>query len=235
MYLMVCPFGPRYVDPSTRAMDPTPRPATTAAAALRPAVAIPNDIPPDDAPAVAKQRRTANRRYREGDPLPIARVAERTGLSPSLLRIWEERYGWPMPSRQSNQYRHYAPALVDALDAVRFLIASGLTIGEIMADSTLSPRENPTLTIASLRAPRPRRGRLDFSTLPAPQTPAGQRIRERLEAALHTDDRGTIALVEAEGQRLRPEERERAVSSLLRLAAQEIGGQSSAGAQAHSG
>ena len=34
--------------------------------------------------------------------LTIHQVAEATGLTPSLLRIWESRYGWPTPRRLAN-------------------------------------------------------------------------------------------------------------------------------------
>lgn len=150
--------------------------------------------------------------------LTIATMATLTGISASVLRIWESRYHWPAPQRKANGYRTYSASQLDALLAVRDLLDQGMTIGEIMADPVFSPLENPTLSRASLSPPRPQRTRLDFSQVPQPLTPTGQQIRERLEAALQSDDRGAIARAEAEGQRLRPDERERAVTGVLRCA-----------------
>lgn len=159
------------------------------------------------------------RRAGDNDSLTIANIAQLTGISPSALRIWESRYHWPIPPRQANRYRRYTAAQLAALLAVRDLLDQGMTIGEIMADPVFSPLENPTLSRALLSPPRPQRPRLDFSQVPLPLTPAGRQIRERLETALQSDDRGAIARAEAEGQRLRPDERERAVTSVLRTLA----------------
>src|SRR5690242_11015954 len=39
--------------------------------------------------------------------LTIGDVAQRTGLSETLLRMWEERYGFPEPQRLASGHRRY--------------------------------------------------------------------------------------------------------------------------------
>ncbi len=54
-------------------------------------------------------------RYR--GKLTIDKVAKESGVSPFCLRIWEKRYGWPMPTLRNpdNGYRYYSPILVDII------------------------------------------------------------------------------------------------------------------------
>jgi DICT domain-containing protein len=47
--------------------------------------------------------------------LAIKEVAQRTGLAPGTIRMWEQRYGFPVPERASSGYRIYTPADVEML------------------------------------------------------------------------------------------------------------------------
>ena len=40
--------------------------------------------------------------------LSIGELSSRTGVTPSTLRIWEERHGFPVPTRLESGHRRYA-------------------------------------------------------------------------------------------------------------------------------
>ncbi|KAB2967482.1 MerR family transcriptional regulator [Zoogloea sp.] len=58
--------------------------------------------------------------------LPIAAVERDTGLAKDTLRVWERRYGFPSPARDSNGERVYSADQVDKLRLIRRLIDQGL-------------------------------------------------------------------------------------------------------------
>src|SRR4051794_29566025 len=62
------------------------------------------------------------------DDLAIKDVAERTGLAAGTIRMWEQRYGFPVPHRTSSGYRRYRPDDVDTLRRVRAYRGRGLSI-----------------------------------------------------------------------------------------------------------
>jgi DICT domain-containing protein len=47
--------------------------------------------------------------------LAIKDVAERTGLAAGTIRMWEQRYGFPVPERAASGYRVYKPEDVEML------------------------------------------------------------------------------------------------------------------------
>ncbi|MSZ78287.1 MAG: MerR family transcriptional regulator, partial [Actinobacteria bacterium] len=59
-----------------------------------------------------------NTMSRSTDPLTIGELAERTGVSPATLRIWEQRHGFPTPSRLDSGHRRYAESDVEAVRAI---------------------------------------------------------------------------------------------------------------------
>jgi MerR family transcriptional regulator, light-induced transcriptional regulator len=82
---------------------------------------------------------------------PIAVVAERTGLSQDVLRVWERRYGAVTPARSRGGKRFYSDADVERLTMLRAATRAGRAIGEIallptpalatlVADDASSPR-----------------------------------------------------------------------------------------------
>jgi DNA-binding transcriptional MerR regulator/methylmalonyl-CoA mutase cobalamin-binding subunit len=59
-------------------------------------------------------------------------VANRTGLSPDTLRVWERRYGFPQPSRRDG-IRVYSPEDVARLELIARAIETGWRPNEIVA------------------------------------------------------------------------------------------------------
>ena len=75
-------------------------------------------------------------------PYNIAAVERDTGLSKDVLRVWERRYGFPQPDRDSNGDRLYPAAQVERLRLVRRLMDQGHRPGKLLA---LSEEELATL------------------------------------------------------------------------------------------
>lgn len=65
----------------------------------------------------------------------ISAVERETGLSKDVLRMWERRYGFPAPRRDSHGERQYAPADVARLRAIKRLMDVGLRPGKIIHHS----------------------------------------------------------------------------------------------------
>lgn len=66
--------------------------------------------------------------------LNINEASKACGLSPSVLRIWELRYGWPNPRRRANGYRAYSAHQVQELKRVAHLVKSGTSISQLIVD-----------------------------------------------------------------------------------------------------
>lgn len=64
---------------------------------------------------------------------PIAIVAERTGLSQDVLRVWERRYGAVTPKRGPGGQRLYSDADVERLALLHAATRAGRGIGQIAA------------------------------------------------------------------------------------------------------
>lgn len=64
----------------------------------------------------------------------IATVERDTGLSKDTLRVWERRYGFPKPLRDSNGERVYPADQLEKLRVVRRLMDSGLRPGKVVAE-----------------------------------------------------------------------------------------------------
>jgi DNA-binding transcriptional MerR regulator len=71
--------------------------------------------------------------------LSIGDLAERTGLSPATIRMWEQRHGFPVPRRLESGHRRYREEDVEAiLSVVRHKDAGvrlELAIAQAMADA----------------------------------------------------------------------------------------------------
>ena len=61
-------------------------------------------------------------------------AAAASGLTPSVIRVWEERYGWPSPKRHRNGYRAFALHEIDELKKVAALVKNGMPISKIIVD-----------------------------------------------------------------------------------------------------
>lgn len=78
--------------------------------------------------------------------LSIQAVAERTGLSPHVIRAWERRYRAIEPERTPGKHRLYSEAEVARLILLSRAVADGHSIGKI---ATLSTDELRALAAAS--------------------------------------------------------------------------------------
>jgi methanogenic corrinoid protein MtbC1 len=63
----------------------------------------------------------------------IAAVERDTGLSKDVLRMWERRYGFPIPHRDANGERSYPTEQVDRLRLIKRLMDLGHRPGKLMA------------------------------------------------------------------------------------------------------
>ena len=97
---------------------------------------------------------------------PIAVVAERTGLSQDVLRVWERRYGAVTPTRDAGGHRHYSNGDITRLGLLQAATRAGRSIGAVAA---LSADELSALVEEDLAA------RERFA-LPPVESPATQAI-----------------------------------------------------------
>lgn len=67
--------------------------------------------------------------------LSIAAVERDTGIGKDTLRVWERRYGFPMPGRDANDERSYPMAQVEKLRVIKRLMDQGHRPGRIVAQS----------------------------------------------------------------------------------------------------
>jgi methanogenic corrinoid protein MtbC1 len=64
--------------------------------------------------------------------MPIAAVERETGLSKDTLRVWERRYGFPVPQRDRRGERLYPTEQVEKLRVISRLLDRGMRPGELM-------------------------------------------------------------------------------------------------------
>jgi DICT domain-containing protein len=79
--------------------------------------------------------------------LAIKEVAERTGLAAGTIRMWEQRYGSPIPSRTAAGYRIYSEEDVDFLRRAVGFRERGLSVPAALdrARSFGSPTDRPSI------------------------------------------------------------------------------------------
>ncbi|WP_353135676.1 cobalamin-dependent protein [Limnohabitans sp.] len=65
--------------------------------------------------------------------LSIAAVERDTGIGKDTLRVWERRYGFPMPGRDANDERSYPMAQVQQLRVIKRLMDQGHRPGRVVA------------------------------------------------------------------------------------------------------
>jgi len=63
----------------------------------------------------------------------ITAVERDTGLSKDVLRMWERRYGFPVPERDANGERCYPPEQVERLRLIKRLMDAGHRPGKLIA------------------------------------------------------------------------------------------------------
>ena len=82
----------------------------------------------------------------KGYEVSIATVERDTGLSKDTLRMWERRYQFPRPQRDSNGERLYSRSQVERLRLIKRLMNQGHRPGKIMACSADELHEMVTET-----------------------------------------------------------------------------------------
>jgi methylmalonyl-CoA mutase cobalamin-binding subunit len=65
--------------------------------------------------------------------MPISVVERDTGLSKDTLRVWERRYGFPLPERDPAGDRAYTAQQIDKLRAIKRLVDKGHRPGRIVS------------------------------------------------------------------------------------------------------
>lgn len=124
-------------------------------------------------------------------PQPIQVVAQRTGLSAHVIRIWEKRYGAVQPERTASNRRLYSEQEINRLSLLRRLTEAGQSIGYIakLPTSTLQ-----SLIEASVAGSRP--------ALPREEESADALLQAALDATRALDGPGLDALLERAEVRL---------------------------------
>ena len=79
--------------------------------------------------------------------LAIKEVAERTGLAAGTIRMWEQRYGVPVPSRTASGYRVYSDDDVELLRRALALRERGLSVPAALerARDAGGPTDRPSI------------------------------------------------------------------------------------------
>lgn len=106
-----------------------------------------------------------------GEPamLTIGELAERSGLSPATLRVWESRHGFPVPQRLASGHRRYTEADVEAIQAVVRHRDAGTRLELAIIRAMVEAEPTAPSVYATLRRRYPALGvhRLQKSTLMA--------------------------------------------------------------------
>jgi DNA-binding transcriptional MerR regulator len=85
----------------------------------------------------------------DGSEMTIGRLAERTGLTPEVLRMWETRHGFPTPVRLPSGHRRYTEKDVNGVLRVLRLREGGLHLEQAIAQVR---HDDATLTEGSVYA-----------------------------------------------------------------------------------
>jgi MerR family transcriptional regulator, light-induced transcriptional regulator len=74
------------------------------------------------------------------EQIGIQEAAERSGVAPATIRVWERRYGFPTPARTVSGRRRYSPAEVEALRRVAADRARGMSLPAAIEQARRSAR-----------------------------------------------------------------------------------------------
>jgi len=87
--------------------------------------------------------------------LTIREVAERTGIGQPTLRMWEQRFGFPVPRRLPSGHRRYSESDVDHLMQVDGARRSGMSLSGAIDRARDAASEAGASIYAGLRRRRP--------------------------------------------------------------------------------
>ena len=121
--------------------------------------------------------------------MSIAAVERDTGLSKDTLRVWERRYGFPLPRRDTTGERNYPFEQVERLRAIKRLLDAGHRPGRVVA-MPLADLDRLTNASCGRAMPLPQLARdlRDAPDLAGLMAAVGQRdvdgLRQRMSHAL---------------------------------------------------
>jgi hypothetical protein len=111
------------------------------------------------------------------DSFNIKEAAQISGLTASVLRVWEFRYGWPSPKRARNGYRAFTKAQVEDLCRAARLVKNGMSVSQLIVDGF------PRWPASELPQDRPRH-LVVAKDLPAAPSPAAAALRDDVVTCL---------------------------------------------------
>lgn len=82
--------------------------------------------------------------------LRIGELARRTGVSPDLLRAWEQRYGLLRPARSPGGFRLYSPDDEARVRRMTELIGQGLAAAEAARQARTAPEPSPQSPVTDI-------------------------------------------------------------------------------------
>ena len=81
----------------------------------------------------------------------IGVLAERTGVTPTVLRTWENRFGFPAGTRSPSGHRRFSDADVDLVREMQDLRSSGVSLG-VAVDTVQRRRRRPDESVHAVLA-----------------------------------------------------------------------------------
>ncbi len=114
----------------------------------------------------------------------IAAVSKLTGVSCHALRVWERRYGFPIPERSASGHRRYGHDQVAVLRYLAKLARAGRSIGELIGDYQAGKLDLRIATGAKVEEKSPSGQVID--RLFAGETASAEALLDRLAERLST-------------------------------------------------
>lgn len=91
----------------------------------------------------------------ESGDLTIGDLADRTGLTPAVLRMWETRHGFPVPRRLDSGHRRYSEADVELVQQVLRRKEAGIRLEIAIAEASATKAPGAPSIFAELRRKHP--------------------------------------------------------------------------------
>ncbi len=110
--------------------------------------------------------------------MTIQQLSKEIGIGIDTLRIWERRYGYPIPTRSARGHRSYSADQVGELRIVKKLQSLGYRPGKIF---TLSSAERRELLMAAAEQERPPNRALQSLTKEFSPGQIDEELREQLQ------------------------------------------------------
>lgn len=89
-----------------------------------------------------------DRKFMNKKMFSISLVARETGISAATLRKWEQRYGFPKPTRHNGYTRSYSHEEIAQLHEIKNLIDQGAKPSQVLADNAIvlnTPNVSPIM------------------------------------------------------------------------------------------